>query len=219
MIKSKKYYADRIIRNLQDTFPNADFRISEREIFVMIDDVVNSMARQNYMDNWKLYGAGVDESFITTWDGEQAISVVDPDEGQSPSYIELPAVPVALPKNAGIEEVWPLRYEFGSVRVMDHRDVRMTRRLMSGNLQGELGGFRQGMKFVFNQTQVSKKYGNRFGARLVVKDSSALSNDAPYPIAADLEDFVINAATEKFVTRRMMPSDVVRDKQDAVNRN
>lgn len=219
MIRSKKYYAQRIIRSLQDAFPNADFRISEREIFVMLDDVVNSMAKQNYLENWKLYGAGVDECFITTFDGDSALIVVDPDEGESPSYIELPAVPVALPRNGGIVEVWPLRFEFGPVRIMDHSDVRRTRRLMSGNLQGELGGFRQNLRFVFNQTKVKKVYGEKFGVRLAVKDSTALSEDVPYPIAADMEDGVISAVVERFINRRMMPTDTVRDKQDAINRN
>lgn len=219
MIKSKKYYADRIIRNLQDGFPNIDFKISEREIFLMLDDEVNSLAKQNYLENWKMFGAGLDESFITTWDGANAISVVDPDGGESPSYMELPAIPSALPNDDGVVEIWPLRYEYGAVRVMKHGDVRKTRRLMSGNLQNELGGFRKGTRFEFNQTDVGKKYGPKFGVRLAVKDSTSIAIDAPYPIASDIEDDVIAAITEKLINRRMMPTDTVRDKQDAVNRN
>lgn len=219
MIKSKKYFGERIIKALQDAFPNADSRFSEREVFLMLDDVVNAMAKKNYFDNWKLYGAGVDECFITTWSGSNAISVVDPDDGESPSYIELPAVPAALPRNSGVVEVWPQNYEHGAVRIMDHGDLLRTRRLMSGNMQGELGGFREGLRFVFNQTEVRKNYAGTFGVRLVVKDSTALAIDAVYPIPADLEEEVISNVVEKIRDRRMMPTDTVRDKQDAINRN
>lgn len=89
---------------------------------------------------------------------------------------------------------------------------------MSGNLQGELGGYPQGNKFVFNQTEVRKNYSDKFGVRLVVKDSSALSENDPYPIPADMEEMVIDRVVLKLRERRIQPTDTVRDKVDAVNR-
>lgn len=81
MTKSKAYYAERILKALQDAFRNADFKIGEREVFLVLDDVVNAMAKDNYFENWKFFGPGLDEGFITTWDGDNAITIVDPEGG------------------------------------------------------------------------------------------------------------------------------------------
>lgn len=225
MVKSKRYYSDRVRKDLQDAFPNIDTRtFDEREIFLTIDDVVNSMAKLNYMENWKmLSGIGVDEQFITEWSGVNAITVIQT-SNDSLCYLEFPAQYAALQKNGGIVEVWPENYAFGAVRIMDRGDARKTRRLMSGNLQGELGGYPKHILgstpiLEFNQTAVKEKYGPTFGMRLVVHDSSLISVTAPYPIPADLQEEVIKRSVLHFKERRLMPTDAVRDKQDAINRN
>lgn len=219
MTETKKYYSDRILKNLMDAFPNGDVKVGEREIFVVVDDIVNSMAVDNYFDNMKLYGASVDEGFVTTWDGADAIDVVDPDDGEGQSYITLPATPVALPKNGGVLEVWPLNFSKGSVKLRDHADIRRTRNLMSGGMQGQLGGYRRGNLFVFDQIGVSKNYSKKFGVRLVVKDSTAISTTGFYPIPADMKEEVIRRATLYFRERREgTPTDTVRDKVDSVKR-
>lgn len=218
MIRSKKYYAERVLTDLQDAFRNADFKINVREVFLVLDDIVNSMATQNYFANWKIVGGPqLDEQFITTWDGDNAIDVIDVDD--QPSYINFPSNYAALPMNGGIIEVWPMNYEFGSVRLMNHSDIRRTRRLMSGNLQQELGGYPKGSVFTFNQCDVAKNYSQKFGVRLAIRDSTAISETAPYPIPSDLEETVINRAVMKFKERRMSPTDLIRDKNDALNRN
>lgn len=217
MIKSKKYYADRVVLALQDSFPDIDWRIDQREIFVAVDDVVNAMAKDNYFENWKLYGPTVDESFITTWDGDNAIDVVDPDN--QPSYMVLPSEFAALPMNNGIQEVWPLNYEFGAVRLRLHQDIRRTRNLMSGNMQQELGGYARGNLFVFDQVEVRKNFSEKFGLRMVIKDSTALSETAPYPIPGNIAEEVIRRVVMFFTGKRFQPADTVRDKNDSINRN
>lgn len=217
MARTKKYFGDRVLLALQDSFQNIDFKIEIREVFLVIDDIVNSLAKENYMENWKTYGAMADEAFITEWSGDSAISVVDP--GDSPSYILLPAHYVALPMNGGIAEVWPENYEYGAVKIMRHEDVRRTRNLMSGNLQGELGGYPVGNKLVFNQVSVGKNFATTFGVRLVIRDSTQISESAYYPVPADLEEEVIQRAIMFFQKKRMSPTDLIRDSNDALTRN
>lgn len=216
-IKSKKYYADRIILALQDAYPNIDFKIQEREVFLVVDDIVNAMAKENYFENWKLYGAMVDEQFITVWEGDNAIDVVDTED--QPSYIILPASYAALPMNGGIAEIWPLNYEFGAVKLRRHEDVRRTRNLMSGGMQGELGGYPVGNKFTFDQCGVRSNYSEKFGVRLVIKDSSAIGISDPYPIPSSAVEEVIKRGIEYFMQKRMLPTDTIRDKNDSINRN
>jgi hypothetical protein len=214
MIQTKKKVADRVISKLQDAYPNIDFRaIQIREVFLVVDDIVNRKARENYLQNWKMGFAGVDEAFITTWD---AVSVVDV-EGQQ-SYIELPATPVALPMGDGVE-VCPVNFEFGAVRQRKHSDVRRTRTLMSGNMQHQLGGYREGTRFVFDQVNVGKNFSQTMKVRMPIKDSTAISETGSYPIAADLMEEIIDTAVQYFYEKRENPTDVVRDGNDALNRN
>jgi hypothetical protein len=216
-MRTKRYFYDRIVLGLQDAYPNIDWNIQPREVFLAVDDIVNSLAKQNAMENWKMGGLRLDEAFVTTWSGETAISVVDVDN--QPSYLVLPAQCVALPNDAGVVEIWPENYEYGAVRIMMHQDVRRTRRLMSGNLQGELGGYRKGINFEFNQVDVGKNFASTFGVRLAIKDSTAISETAPYPIPADLEGEIIQLGIEFFSARRFQATDTIRDKQDAIKRN
>jgi hypothetical protein len=215
MIQTKKSVADRIVLRLQNAFPNADFKIFEKEIFRVVDDKVNARARENFMNNWKLGSQNTDESFITTWDGENAIAVVDVEEDQS--YIELPATPVALYENQGVVEVWPMNFEFGAVRIRRHEHIRRSKNLMSGNMQQELGGYRNGSRFVFDQVDVGKNFAATFGVRLVIKDSTAVGLYDPYPVAADILDLVIEDVYQYFLERKIVPTDTVRDRNDKEN--
>lgn len=216
-IKTKKYFADRIILALQNAYPNIDFKIQDREVFLAVDDIVNAMAKDNYIENMKLFGANTDEGFITTWDGENALTVVDEEDKQS--YLVMPATFAALPMNNGIVEVWSTDYEFGSVRIRRHEDVRRTRTLMSGNMQGELGGYPRGNLFVFDQVDVGKNFSETFGMRGVIKDSSAIGITDPYPIPGNLVEEVINKAVMFFTQKRFQVTDTVRDGNDAIKRN
>lgn len=217
-MKTKKWYAEQVLRELQNDERNIDFKIDPREVFVRLDSIVNALARESYFENWKLSGTGVDEQYITTWDGDSAIIVVDQTDGK-PSYFEFPVNYADLPRNRGIDEIWPQKYSKNNhpVVIMTHRDVRLYSNNMAGNLQGRLGGYVQGNRFYFsnpdNGCKVKAKYGN-MGLRLVVRDSSQIANDQPYPIPADKEDRIVEMLVQWFRERRDQPTDKVRDSND-----
>ncbi len=131
----------------------------------------------------------------------------------------MPAQYAALPDNRGIDEIWPENFEYGSVKIRHSRNIRLYRNNMAASLQGELGGAPQGIKFLFNQVGVGQNFAPTFGVRLVIKDSSQISEDAPYPIPSSAEEEVIKRGILFFTEKRVKPTDVVRDGQDAVNRN
>jgi len=213
MIKTRKYYADRIILALQNGYPNIDFKIQEREVFPVIDDVVNRFAENEYFDNWRMTGAGIDEHYITTFN---EIDVVD-QEDEAPSYFDFPSNYAALPNNRGIDEIWPLKYQLKgddhSVVIMNHSDFRRYKNMYAGKLEGRLGGYPEGTRFYFTTCGVKKKYGN-VGLRLVIRSSADINNSAPYPIPANREGEVIQEVIKYFVLKRMEPTDEVRDSND-----
>jgi hypothetical protein len=213
-MKTKGLYAERVLTQLQDDYRNIDFKIDEREVFLALDSVVNSLAKQNFFDNWKVFGPETDEQYITTW---PEVEVTDLPNGNS-SYLMLPSNYAALPNNKGIDEIWPLKFgEYNqSVIIMGHRDLRLFQNSMASNLQLRLGGYPQGRKFIFTECGVKGKYGN-MGVRLVGINSEDIGENDPYPIPSDKELEVIAKTVEWFKDRRMQPTDQVRDNNDRVN--
>lgn len=217
-MRTKRFYAERVKDGILNQYQNSDIKIDERLIFTALDSAVNSLARANYFANWKLVGGRVDSQFITYWDGEDAIAVIDLQDGK-PSYFDLPVNYAALPRNGGIEEIWMQKYGKSnhSVVIIDHRDVRLYSSNMASNVQGRISGYVQGTRFYFNNPdsgcKIKAKYGN-VGLSLVVRDSTDIAIDAPYPIPADMEDEVIKKTIEFYVGKRLMPVDKVRDTND-----
>jgi len=223
MIKSKVYYAERVIRSLQNDFPNIDWKIDEREVYPFIDDVVNALAAKSALDNWKRFGGSmVDEQYITEFND---IEVVDPadEDGELTgafSYLNLPANYVELPRNRGIDEVIPQEVvddNQQSVVIISRNDYSRYRNNMAANNQGRLTAYPQGQKLVFTKCNVGARHGKLFTIRLVIKDSSMITDDAPYPIPANMEGMVVEMVSKQFHDKRMQPTDVVRDSNDRVN--
>lgn len=212
---TKRYYAQRVILGLQNDYPNIDFKIQEREVFPVIDDIVNRQAETDYFSNWQLTHQGIDEGYITTW---EEIEVTD-QENELPSFFTFPANYAALPNNRGIDEIWPLKFQMAnkdhSVAIMTHSDYRRYKNMYAGHLEGRLGGYPQGSKFYFTTCGVKKKYGN-MGLRLVVRSSADIAIDAPYPIPSNRVEEVIRKSIEYFIMKRLEPTDQVRDKKDSV---
>lgn len=217
MIGSKRWVAEQVLNELQNDKRNIDFKIDEREVFLRMDSEVNQMARTSYFDNWKMSSADLDEQFITTWDDETAISIVDQPNGL-PSYLDLPAGYVDLPRNRGIEEIWPVEYgEYSqSVVIVSHRALRQYQNMKAGNMQGRLFAYPQGRRMYFGTCDVGKKYGPKFGVRLVIRDSSMIGLDEIYPLPADKMKALIMILVVWFRSRREQPTDRVRDSNDNV---
>jgi len=210
-------YAEQIINELQNDYQGRDLKIDPREVILRLDSAINARARAGYLENWKMgHGANVDEQFITTWEN---LTVTDPANGL-PSYFTIPANYVNLPRNGGIEQIYFLnsysgnktRY-FDPIIIKSMRDVAMYRNNMAGGLEGRISGYPKGRTFYFDRGNVFTKYGNAC-IRLAIKDSSAIGDDDPYPIAADIEQDVIAECVQWFRERRAQPTDVIKDAND-----
>lgn len=211
-MKTKRFYSEQVKLLLQNDYENIDSKIDERQIFIMLDNVVNRMARESFFENWKLTGSGVDEQFITTFD----VTVVDQTNGK-PSYIDLPVNYAALPWNSGINEIYPKKWEQinqPSVVIMTHTDFRRYANNPARGMAGRLYGYLEGYRLLFGTCDVGKKYGTNFGARLVIRDSSLINEDTVYPIPADRVDAVIQEVVKLLTLKRAQDTDVVRDNND-----
>jgi hypothetical protein len=212
-MKTKRQYSERILIRLQNDHRNIDFKINERQVFLMMDEVVNAMATDNYLANWKLTGAGIDEGFITTF---EPVTITDPVDGNY-SYLDIPSNYAALPKNRGIDGIYPLKYTTTnqqSVIILSHMEYRQFMNNPARSMEGRLWGYLKGMRLTFGKCEVGKKYGPQWGVRLVVRDSSTIANDQWYPIPSDVEEEMIEKVVEKLLGKRATPTDSVRDNKD-----
>lgn len=211
-MKTKRLYSQIVQNEIRRKYPNADSLVREQEIWLRMDQLVNRLAKQSYFDNWAFTGGHADEQYITTWADENAIQVVDQPHGK-PSYLILPSNYADIPRNGGIEEIWPMTYSGGSnsVVVMSHRDYRRYQTNKAGNMQGRLYGYPEGRKFIFGKANVATDYSEKFGVRLMIRDSSMIDLDAPYPLPSSAEQAIIDQLIAYFSAKLLQPMDAVRD--------
>ncbi len=213
MAKTRVFFGESVLNELQSGFRTSDEKIDIREVYIRLDAMVNERARAGYFANWELKLAGLDESFITTW---ETVIVTDLPHGQL-SYLTLPTVPIDLPNNGGIIEICPKKYfrtgNNHSVVVMSRQDYRTYNNTMAASMQGRLSGYPQGMKFIFTKDNVKKQYGDML-VRLAIRDSSFLSDTDVYPIPADKEQEIISQCVAWFMARKARVQDTIRDGND-----
>lgn len=215
--KSKLWYTEQILLAIREEFPNRDIKIDPREMILRFDSMVNEMAKVGFLENWKLgYGHAIDDMFTTTWEW---LTVTDP-ANKAPSYVQFPANYANLPRNGGIDQVY-FKNDFSSatkkyfepVIITSFKEVSAYRNNLASNLEGRISCYPKNNYLVFDRGQINAKYG-QIGLRLVVKDSSAIDDEAPYPIPADLEKTFIDEGIKYFRERLLFPQDLVRDSVD-----
>jgi len=214
--KTRLWFAEQILIQLNEGLRNRDEKIDPRECYVIIDQLINQAARQGFLENWKLGNGQIDELWITRFD---EITITDP-PNKAPSYFALPASYVNLPRLQGINSVTFMnsftsvkKKYFDTVHIISANDAVTYRGNMAGSLQGRLSVYPKGGNMVFNTGNVGTTYGN-VSIALVITDSSSISDTAPLIIPADIEASIITQAIEYFKARRALPVTTIRDNVD-----
>lgn len=204
-MRSKEFFAEEVLRATSADPLTRDYKISPREVYPILDRIVNDLAKKGFFENWESGYRGISEMFFTTWEN---VEVNDFDD-EEPSTLELPATYVDVGRNEGIQLI-PLGNAEIIVTITTILEMRQYKNTPAGDLQGGLAAYPIGNKMVFNRSSVKSKYGNMM-VRLAVRDSSAIAANQPYPIPADKEGLVINGAVAWFRDRLKQGIDPVRD--------
>lgn len=214
MIKTRVHYGEMILNNIAGSgLRNRDERIDIREVYLVCDQIVNRLAKEGFLENWKLGFGALDELWITRFEW---ITPTDSDD-EGPSTVTLPATYVPLPDGEGISEVYlensfqaVTKKYFDTIMIISAKQARLYRNNPAGNLEGRLACWPEGSNLVFNKPNIMADYG-RVGVALVIKSAFDISDSAPYPIAANIENQLIQEATDIFLKRQFTPSDKIRD--------
>lgn len=214
VIKNKLWFSERIAVELYPV-RSRDEKIDQREIMLAMDSMCNALAKEGLLESWKLGATGsVEDAFCTNFEWYTPV-----DSANQPSYITMPAVPVTIPNNGGIVQVY-FRNNLGTkkkyydpVIIMQARDVAGYRNTLGGDLEGRLGVYPKNGLLYFNQSGIATKYGD-IGLQLMIRDSAAISDSAVYPIPADYEAEFISRCVQWFRGRLGQPVDVLKDNND-----
>lgn len=210
MAKTKEIFAEQILRELSADPLTRDFKIFAREVYPRMDAVVNDMAVKKQFDNWSVGWGGTSEMYLTTWGlNNDAIPVVDP-ENEGASYFDLPVNYSDLPRNGGINGIIPMQNADITVIITSLREYRLYKNSPAGGMQGKLAAYPIGNRVFFNQSAVKVNFGDMM-LRLMVRDSSQIAANAPYPIPSDKEYIMIKTCVDWFRDRLTQGADYVRD--------
>ena len=216
MQRTKLSFCEEIMLELRDQFIGRDMQLDQREILLKLDQLVNEYAKSGFLENWKLNtGNGIDDQYITEW---TALAVTDP-TNKMPSYVSLPAHYADLPRNQGLNQVSftnsfsdNKKKYFDPIIITSFRELSTYRNTVGEYLEERISCYPRNGKLVFDRGSIAATYGT-VDIRLVVKDSSAIADDAPYPIPADIEKKVINELVAFYRERMAQPQDNIKDAQ------
>ncbi len=200
MAKTKEIFAEQILRELSADPLTRDFKIFPREVYPRMDAVVNDMAVKQQLINWSVNYGGTSEMYLTTWGlNDDAIEVTDP-ENEGASYFDLPVNYNDLPRNGGINQIIPMDNAEITVIITTLREYRLYKSSPAGGMQGKLAAYPIGSRMFFNQSAVKQNFGDMM-VRLMVRDSSQIAANAPYPIPSDKELMMIKICVSWFRDR------------------
>lgn len=213
-LRTKYSYADEVLLGVRAQYPGRDIHIDPREIFLKLDQWVNDRAKAGFLLNWKVFKSQhIDEGYLTRW---EYITVTDPDN-KAPSYFQIPAQYAELPDNQGINQVYfensftstKTKY-FNPVIITSFKDLSSYRNTVGEYLEGRISCYPRGGFMYFDRGEINTKYG-RIGLALVVRDASAITDDAAYPIPADIQKTMINEIIEFYRLKLLQPQDNIKD--------
>lgn len=199
--------SERILRVVYNGTPPNDASIDIREVGLHINSAIATLARVNFIENYKLDGSAfVDGGFIMTFKNEP----VTKDDDLGLKYLTLPASPVGLPKDRGIVEISMMKNKSTTPVIMVNSNRRSVYQGLDP-IKNRIIGWQEGDKVYFDGATADF-------SKALVKLVAYASNDmnAELNMPKNLEEQVIDIVVKKLMTQRSIPQDKVIDGNDSL---
>lgn len=204
-IKTKDYFAEQVQLKINPGGRPKDEKIKKPEIILVMDQVMNFLASQNFTENFILHGRrDVADQYLATFE-----DVVITDNTTN-SEITLPAEYADLPMNQGIYEVYPTNDIKARFFVVTSRNSRRRKNLMEGNMENGVFCYPVGDKLIFSKNNL-KVVHKTLTVRLVVTDSANITASARYPVPPNKEKEFIDMVYEYFTQGTVLEEDILND--------
>lgn len=193
---TKKLISDQVLYKLAGGIPDSGFPIKEQDVWNSIDQKFNAMVKAQHFGVNLPNGETIPENLaIATYEDIAVTSY-----GTNKSKSILPAMPISLPKNAGINEVLPVLNVTDSgdkiwgkplIPLLSGQEYLLQVDKLLNDLMGQFAYTPNGITLVYNKDLTT--YGiNKVDMKLVVLDISRYSVTDILPIPSDMEDKLIN---------------------------
>tara|TARA_B100000963_G_C22516724_1_gene621020 strand:- start:279 stop:923 length:645 start_codon:yes stop_codon:yes gene_type:complete len=213
MPTTKRILAEQCMRILSGGYVTKDTEFDIREIMLAVEQSRDKLVKQEIMStsfsNTSAYvdTSGVIGSFLSVYDNV----AINFDANKDLRYIDLPAMPLALPDDKGVYHVSYQRDQRASFVRMPNGSIGLYGNMPSSRLLGKEGYWVEQDRVYFNEN-VNPDLGNVL-LKLVVVAKDILPN-APFPMPGELESEVVRDVVQLYTVMRNALHDEENDDID-----
>lgn len=193
MAASTKYrIAEQVLYRIQGGRPDTASPVYLKDIMVAAGQVINKILKMQSFEKMQLGETIPDNLMIATYEGVAVTEYLDV------SKALLPILPVSLPRNLGVLEIFDQHDPNNLFIPMLAGQANLLRsQVLINDLMGQIGYSPYGSRIVF--TKNLPLYGvTTVTMRLVVFDISTYSDTTPLPIPSDYEAIIIEELVKQF---------------------
>ncbi|HAD96401.1 MAG TPA: hypothetical protein DCG19_03285 [Cryomorphaceae bacterium] len=202
---TKGKLAEQILRLLKGGDLGAEIETDEREIFLLIGQVINQLIKAERFLNLNENDRHTSPTFIASYEDVPLAPY------QRVCKLTLPAYPVSLPRNMGVWRIAPMTDFNNPFIPMQSGQYAMFQGHVAGILQSKTGYEVQGREVIFTRDLISLGTTEVF-VQLIILDIDQYDEFEPLPINTDQEMQVIQQVVQILAPRP--ESDKVVDNKD-----
>lgn len=205
---TKRILSDQVLIFLKAGYPDVAQSTQKEDVYKRIEQVVNSkFAMQQFSQNLPSGETIPNNLAIATY---QDVAIVPAYAGKSKSI--LPAIPVTLPRNAGIQEIRPVLFLGGErtlgqplIPIQAGQGFLLQADQLLNDLMGQASYEPNGNSVVYSKDFRTLRI-EKVDMKLVVFDMSQYSESDVLPIPSDMEDAIVREVIQFFAPVTPEPS-------------
>lgn len=194
-VYSKTYIAQQVLIKLSGGFVDTGFFVEERDLYPRIEQKVNSALKMQQFAMQLPSGETIPENLAMGL--YENVTVVS--SGMT-SYAELPIMPISLPRNAGIHNVFdPNNPDNSFIPILNgQRQLLKTDTLLS-NCLNQVSYWPTNRKRISFSVDLTLMGVSEVSMELVVLDISEYSSTDMLPVQADLVDKIVTELYQEYL--------------------
>lgn len=199
---TKKEISDNVLYKLAGGIPDASFPVDERDVWSSMEDIINKMLRgQQFSVNLPSGGTIPENLLLATYE-DVAVTRTSNER----SKCTLPAIPISLPRNAGVNEIRPVLNLVDSgdrtlgnpiIPLQAGQDFLLKADTLLNDLQGQFGYSINGKTVVFTK-DITVYDITKVDMKLVVFDIGSYTATQELPIPNDWVSDITDALVAEF---------------------
>jgi hypothetical protein len=201
-------FVDSIIKYLSNFKESMDFRLDDRDVWIVVCDILNGYAKRGLFENMKLDDPTVPDQYATTFTGVEGKGLnIYYDPIRALCYSNLPAKPINLPSRRGYKLIAPVRNMENAFWICDANEARNAMRIMGNS---KVLAWPEGKKMYYSK-RFDETNAPFIVMILVIAGASSLEMDAELPIDPAMAFQVRTDVINYFLPKTDKELDTTRD--------